>query len=189
MTSTDTIAEINTVAIVDADVLFEQIYREHFDAIFRYVWYRTFNRALTEDIVAETFLRAWRHLAGFTDIRGGMPAWLTTIARNLVADHFKRAIVRAEVSIAGTEMRDSDDLAPPVDDDVLAGITVAAVRAAVLRLNDHQRACITLRYLDGLSIAETADAMCIAEGAVKTLQWRAIKTLAADWNLKRTVTA
>lgn len=104
-------------------------------------------------------------------------AWLVTIARNLVADHYKSGRVRLEVTTAET-----DDPVTRQEDGpeqvVLASMTHGIVRTALRELSDDQRECIVLRFLHGLSVAETAVAMGRNSGAVKALQYRAVRALA-----------
>ena len=64
------------------------------------------------------------------------------------------------------------------EDAVLQGLTNAELMACVAQLGDEQRECIALRFLQGLSVAETAAAMGKKDGAVKALQHRAVKRLA-----------
>lgn len=154
---------------------FGELYRAYADTVFRYVYYRVSTRALAEDLTSETFVRALRRITTFTWQGRDFGAWLVTIARNLIADHFKCSRHRMEVSTG--EMLDGDEATPPVDTAVLAGLTATAVRAAVARLNQAQRECVTLRFLQGLTVAETALLMGKNEGAIKTLQYRAVRTL------------
>ncbi len=103
-------------------------------------------------------------------------AWLVTIARNLVADHFKSSRFRLEVTTG--EMLDSNECERSPEDSVLESLSNAALLEAVHRLNPQQRECVRLRFLQGLSVAETARIMGKNEGAIKTLQYRAVRTLA-----------
>lgn len=155
---------------------FGQVWVLYQDTVFRFVYYRVTTRALAEDLTSDTFLRALRRIETFDWQGRDFGAWLVTIARNLIADHFKSARHRAEVSTG--EMLDSDEIEPSPEQEVLDGISNAALHDAVHRLNDLQRECITLRFLQGLSVAETATAMGKNEGAVKTLQYRAVRTMA-----------
>jgi RNA polymerase sigma-70 factor (ECF subfamily) len=62
--------------------------------------------------------------------------------------------------------------------EVLAGLTNAALLDAVKQLNPEQQECIVLRFLQGMSVAETAAVLGKNEGAIKALQYRAVKALA-----------
>ena len=154
---------------------FAQLYDRYVDTIHRYVYYRVASRQLAEDLTSETFLRALRRIETFTWQGRDFGAWLVTIARNLVADHLKSSRFRLEVTTA--EMVDSDHVESP-EGEVMAAFTNAALLEAVQRLNSQQQECLVLRFLQGLSTAETAAAMGRKEGAVKALQHRAVRRLA-----------
>ena len=155
---------------------FGELYRIYCDTVFRYIYYRVSTRALAEDLTSETFVRALRRITTFSWQGRDFGAWLVTIARNLVADHFKSSRHRMEVSTG--EMLDSNEVEASPEESVLEHLSNEALLDAVHRLNDQQRECVTLRFLQGLSVAETADIMGKNEGAIKTLQYRAVRTLA-----------
>jgi len=154
---------------------FGELYRIYVDTVFRYIYYRVSTRALAEDLTSETFVRALRRITGFRWQGRDFGAWLVTIARHLVADHFRLSRHRMEVS-AG-EMLDSNEVEPSSEDSVLERLPNEALLDAVHQLNDQQRECVTLRFLQGLSVAETADIMGKSEGAVHTLSHRALHIL------------
>lgn len=167
---------------------FGELYRLYANTVFRYLYYRVSTRALAEDLTGETFVRALRRISTYEDQGREFGAWLVTIGRNLLADHFKSARHRMEIPTG--EMLDTDELAPPVDDEVLADITADALRAALADLTSaEQRECLTLRFLLGRSVAETADIMGKNEGAIKTLQYRAVRALGRDHRLTREAVA
>jgi RNA polymerase sigma-70 factor (ECF subfamily) len=155
---------------------FAELYDRYLDTIFRYVYYRVGSRPLAEDLTSETFLRALRRIGTFTWQGRDFGAWLVTIARNLVADHFKSSRFRLEVTTG--EMLDADEVQDGPESMVMEAFTNAALIEAVKRLNAQQQECLVLRFLQGLSVAETARIMGKNEGAIKTLQYRAVRTLA-----------
>jgi RNA polymerase sigma-70 factor (ECF subfamily) len=155
---------------------FAQLYDNYFDTVYRYIYYRVGGRAVAEDLTSETFLRALRRIGTFTWQGRDFGAWLVTIARNLVADHFKSSRFRLEVTTG--EMLDANEVEASPEDCVLESLSNAALLDAVHKLNPQQQECVTLRFLQGLSVAETAQIMGKNEGAIKTLQYRAVRTLA-----------
>ncbi|MEF9905533.1 ECF subfamily RNA polymerase sigma factor, BldN family [Streptomyces sp. P9-A2] len=155
---------------------FGRLYDQYSDTVYRYIYYRVGSKANAEDLTSETFLRALRRIGTFTWQGRDFGAWLVTIARNLVADHFKSSRFRLEVTTG--EMLDANEVARSPEDSVLEYLSNAALLDAVQRLNPQQRECVTLRFLQGLSVAETARVMGKNEGAIKTLQYRAVRTLA-----------
>ncbi|MFC9500324.1 ECF subfamily RNA polymerase sigma factor, BldN family [Streptomyces sp. NPDC056982] len=155
---------------------FGRLYDQYSDTVYRYIYYRVGGKATAEDLTSETFLRALRRIGTFTWQGRDFGAWLVTIARNLVADHFKSSRFRLEVTTG--EMLDANEVERSPEDSVLESLSNAALLDAVHRLNPQQQECVTLRFLQGLSVAETAKVMGKNEGAIKTLQYRAVRTLA-----------
>lgn len=155
---------------------FGSLYDRYAELVFRYVYYRVGSHQLAEDVVSETFLRALRRLDSFTWQGRDFGAWLVTIARNIVADHFKSSRYRLEVTTA--DMLDSDRVEESPEHTVLRSFTNVALIQAVKELGPEQQECIVLRFLQGLSVAETARIMGRNEGAVKALQYRAVRALA-----------
>ena len=154
---------------------FAQLYDAYVDTVFRYVLVRVANRSLAEDLTSETFLRAMRRIDSFTWQGKDIAAWFVTIARNLIADHVKSARFRFEVTTA--DMRDADERIDAPDDEVLTRLRDDKLVAAIKGLGSDQAECITLRFLQGLSLADTARVLGKSEGAVKQLQLRATRTL------------
>jgi RNA polymerase sigma-70 factor (ECF subfamily) len=155
---------------------FAKLYDKYVDMVFRYVLFRVGDRELAEDVTSETFLRALRRIGSVTYQGRDVGAWFVTIARNLVLDHVKSSRFRLEVATA--EVDDSQRVEFGPEQQVLARVTTDALLACIEQLGDDQRECIALRFLQGLSVAETAEVMRRNEGAVKALQHRAVRRLA-----------
>ncbi len=155
---------------------FGLVYDSYVDQIYRYLYYRVGSHALAEDLTSETFLRALRRIDTFTYTGKDIGAWFTTIARNLVTDHVKSSRFKLEVTTA--DMLDADRADGGIEQEVLDRMQNAALLDAVKQLKPEQQECIVLRFLQGLTLAETAGVMARSEGAVKQLQLRAVRALA-----------
>jgi RNA polymerase sigma-70 factor (ECF subfamily) len=158
---------------------FGLIYDRYMDTVFRFIYFRVGSRPLAEDLTADTFLRALKRIGSFTWQGRDLGAWLVTIARNLVADHFKSGRYRLEVTTGDVLDADKADRGPEGSPEaaVVDHITNVALLRAVKQLNPEQQECIVLRFLHGFSVAETAQAMGKNEGAIKALQYRAVRAL------------
>jgi len=154
---------------------FAEIYDQYVDQVFRYLSFRVGNRSLAEDLTSETFLRALRRISAVSWQGRDLGAWLVTIARNLVADHYKSSRYRVEVTIA--DMRDADRAEDGPESEVLDRLTNVALLDAVRQLSAEQQECIVLRFLQGMSVTETAQVMGKNDGAIKALQYRAVRSL------------
>jgi RNA polymerase sigma-70 factor (ECF subfamily) len=160
----------------DADA-FGQLYDRYVDLVFRYAYHRLADRATAEDITSETFVRALRRLDSLTYQGRDVGAWLVTITRNLVLDHLKSSRHRMEV--VTDDLRQADRATDGPETAVLERLTNVALLRCVRQLGAEQQECVVLRFLQGLSVAETAAIMGKNEGAIKALQHRAIRRLAS----------
>jgi RNA polymerase sigma-70 factor, ECF subfamily len=154
---------------------FAVLYDRHVTSVYRYVYHRVGDRALAEDLTSETFLRALHRIGTFTWQGSDVGAWLVTIARNLIIDRYRSARYRLEVTT--DQPFDAVEVDGP-EDTVLDRMHSMALIAAVKLLTAQQQECVALRFLEGYTIAETARIMGKSEGAVKTLQLRAVRALA-----------
>jgi RNA polymerase sigma-70 factor (ECF subfamily) len=155
---------------------FGQLYDHYHGSVYRFVYYRSRSVTLAEDLTSETFLRALRGMAGFRWQGKDFGAWLMTIARNLCTDHFKAGRTRLEQTTE--DMGAHDDATEGPENEVLASLTNEVLLDGLRRLSDEQRDCLIMRFLQGLSIAETAEVLGRSEGAVKQLQLRGVRNLA-----------
>jgi RNA polymerase sigma-70 factor, ECF subfamily len=172
--------EDEVVALVDRardgdPEAFASLYDRYVDRVYRFVVYRVGgDAALAEDITSEVFLRALRKIKGFTWQGRDVGAWFLTIARNLVLDHFKSGRFRLEM--VGAEASPDVD-AVDAEDEALARVSQADLYRAIQQLGNEQQEVIYWRFLQGYSVNETAAAMGKSDGAIKALQYRAVKAL------------
>ncbi len=132
-----------------------------------------------DDLVNETFLRAWRSLQQFRWQGTDPVAWILVIARNLAADYWSLARNRRE--LAAEDPAIFAQVAPHqrgADDIVIDLVEAERLRDALQTLPPAQRQCLELRFLGERSVRETAVAMGRQDAAVRSLQLRALKSLA-----------
>lgn len=157
---------------------FAALYDRYLDQVYGYIRRRVGRREVAEDLCSEVFLNALRSIGSFTWQGPDPGAWLIAIARNRLRDHYKSATVRRE------EIRDASTGPPRVDprqtpESTAMGRDVAlSLGRALELLSDDHREVLELRFLHELSVAETAEVMERTVGAVKALQYRALRALA-----------
>lgn len=155
---------------------FGMLYERYVDQVYRYILVRVGSAATAEDLTSETFLRALRRIDSFRWQGKDIAAWFITIARNLIADHAKSARFRLELSTG--DMLDADTrVGAGPDEEVLQRERDARLIEGVKRLKPDQAECLVLRFLEELTLAETAEVLGRSEGAVKQLQLRAVRAL------------
>jgi RNA polymerase sigma-70 factor (ECF subfamily) len=157
---------------------FGQLYDHYVGGIYRFIYYRVGSAQLAEDLTSETFVRGLRAVNRFSWQGKDFGAWLTTIARNLITDHFKSS--RSRLEIVSDSVPETRQSPPTPEDEVLSLVSNEILLAAVNDLPEEQRDCILMRFMQGLSIAQTAAALGRSEGAVKQLQLRAVRRLAKN---------
>jgi RNA polymerase sigma-70 factor, ECF subfamily len=151
------------------------LYDQHYPLIFRYLRARLGDRHAVEDLTGEVFQRMLSALHGYRP--QGLPfrAWLFRIAHNLLIDHYRRdgRGVVVEWDEAAQPIDHSTDPAARIEQT----LTLEQTYRALAELDDHQRDVVTLRFLSGLSLRETALALGKSEDAIKALQRRGLAAL------------
>jgi RNA polymerase sigma-70 factor (ECF subfamily) len=148
-----------------------QIHDHYYPEIYRYALYRTSDSAVAEDIAGEAFLRLLDALhkgrAPQTTLRG----WLFGVASNLVADHFRRA------PRENTPLNELATAPETPSAQAEENLRRSGVQAAIRRLTMEQQEVLALRFGDGFSVEQTAEALGKTVTAVKALQFRALEAL------------
>ena len=153
---------------------FARLYDAYVEHIYRYIYFRVTDDALAEDLTSQVFLKAWEHFDRYQP--GGSPflAWLYTIARNQVIDHYrthKESVPLDEAVALPAEVQG-------VSEQVEAHFELQAMRDAMQFLTEEQQQVLILKFMAGLKTHEIARMMKKGEGAVRALQMRALQTLA-----------
>jgi RNA polymerase sigma-70 factor (ECF subfamily) len=133
-----------------------------------------------DDLVNETFLRAWRNLQQFKWQGTDPMAWMMVIARNLAADYWSLARNRREMATEDPAIFGQPTPGRGADDIVIDLVEAERLRDMVKQLPPAQRQCLELRFLGERSVRETAEVMGRGDDAVRSLQLRALRSLAGS---------
>ena len=151
---------------------FEKSYEEFSDAIFRFCYFRLFDRDVAKDATQEVFCRVWEYLASGKTIEN-MRAFLYRVARNHLIDMRRRPspVSLEELAEVGFDpaSRDFDQL------EVGAELNIALKRIQELSKNDQE--VITMRFVDGLGPQEIAEAIGESANVVSVRLHRALSEL------------
>jgi RNA polymerase sigma-70 factor, ECF subfamily len=152
---------------------FGELYDRYAGQIYRFVRSRVHDDGLAEDITAEVFLSALRHIKGYRDEGRPFSCWLYRIAVNTVASHYRRQ--RAPVSLD----EQLDLAAPLIDplDEVVARERLRRVWQAVYGLPAQQRAAMILKFSDDLTMEDIGAVLGKSAAAAKLLIYRAVQRL------------
>ena len=155
--------------------------RTYSDVAFRTAYVITGSAADAEEAAQDGFLKARRAFGSF---RPGAPLrpWLLTIVANEARNRVRTAKRRADIELRFAKAAAEGDAAPSPDAVVLAGLDRDRLAAAVRRLADDDRRVIALRYFLQLSVSETAAALGVPEGTVKSRLSRALTRLREEFD-------
>src|SRR5215207_2370728 len=149
----------------------EELYLIHFDRIYSYLHISVGNRHDAEDLTTQTFLRMLESIARFKQGKAPFSAWLFRIAHNLAMDHF-RATRRWQPEEDVPEPRDSAEVS--AEDAALHEIGRQSMLELIDRLSHEQQQVLTLKFVFNFGNQEAASILGKSEGAVKSLQHRAL---------------
>jgi len=141
---------------------FDEIYRRHVQAVFRFAMRCVSRRDLAEDLTSEAFLALYRNIDHIDESQ--LPGWLLTVVRNRARDHWRRRAVEERY----LETLDAPAVeAPPLERWILDSPG----------LKPLHRTCLMLRYVHGMSRSEIASTLALTETQVKGLLQYALELL------------
>lgn len=152
---------------------FVTLYESNYVSVYNYAYYRVHDAAIAGDIAAEVFARMVEKIHRFTYSSKPILAWLYTIARNLVIDYQRRQQRQGAEPIY--DLLVSREPGPL--EMTASALTRRDLSGALQHLTDEQQQVILLKFVEGHSNAEVGRRIGKSEGAVKSLQHRALAAL------------
>ncbi len=166
---------------------YERLYTKYSDKVFNYFWYRTgHDKMLSEDLMQETFLRAFQHLQQFNIQGYSYLTYLITIAHNVLVDHYRKP---KSIPIEAIE-----DMPYEINADIENKSDVEALWRAIQDLPQSNRDNLIMKYQQNMSIRDIAIVTGTTENAVKLSLSRtkhklrehpSVKTIAGFADIKR----
>lgn len=163
------LALINRARVGNA-AAFGQLYDAYIKKIYDFIFYKTMQQDLAEDICSEVFMKAWKNISSFKD--GSFAAWIYKIARNTIIDHYRKQKPNSNIEDYW-DLEDDTDLPEEIDKNLRLG----KIRQALSELKSRDREIIIMRLWLDLSFADIAQRLEQKEGAVKMSFSRAIVRL------------
>ena len=165
---------------------FVQLYRRHYDVIFRYCVHRLFDRAAAEDVASEVFLKMVENLHRFKGTESQFRNWLYRIATNAVNNHLRKTNRRK--SLLKTAFEQANDQTADCEE---SSKKLVLLREAMLALKPRYQTIITLRFFENMKLNEIAEVLGGSPGTVRSQLARALarlrKKLAAELTEKSEV--
>ena len=170
----------------DDGTAFVQLYRSHYDAVFRYCAHRLFERTKAEDVTSEVFLKVIENINGFKGNEKQFHCWLYRIATNNVNNHLRKTARRNRLLKFAREHSNSQDV-----DGVVPADKLTLLREAVFTLKPRYQTIITLRFFENMKLTEIAEVLGSSPGTVRSQLTRSLaklrKVLAAEFAEKSEV--
>jgi RNA polymerase sigma-70 factor (ECF subfamily) len=153
---------------------FTELYEMYARQVYSYLYFRLNRHAHeAEDLTADVFLMVYERIGSYQEQGVPFTAWLFRLAHNLLIDHIRSRPrypqVGLEAAVAVAE--------PSTARELERRLTVDQLRGALVKLTDEQQQVVILRFVQGLSVAETALAVGKTDEAVKKLQARGLMAL------------
>lgn len=152
----------------------EQLYRDHSDRVYRYIFLLIRHKENAEDLTQETFYKAFKNLNSFNH-QSSVSTWLLKIARNVTYDHFRRKKIIQFFSFENGDDFASDKATP--EDIAEQKEQSSRLHNALNALKRDYREVLLLRKVNECSIKETAYILGWTEAKVKTKMARALEAL------------
>jgi len=152
----------------------EELYLIHFDRIYSYLHMSVGNRHDAEDLTTQTFLKMLESIGRFRWQAAPFSAWLFRIAHNLAMDHF-RARRRWQPEEEVPEPPGSEE--PSAEFEAMQSIGRQSMMELIERLSPEQQQVLTLKFVFNFPNADVATILGKTEGAIKSLQHRALGSL------------
>jgi RNA polymerase sigma-70 factor (ECF subfamily) len=149
------------------------MFDEYYGRIARYAYARTGDRASSEDIASEVFVKALKALPSYRERGLPMGAWLFRIARNLVVDFLRQRSKKQTVPLEGLDLPSGADPEHVAE----TRLEMERVERAMKALTPAQQEVIRLRFLAELSSKETASVLKKSDGSVREMQSTAVARL------------
>jgi RNA polymerase sigma-70 factor (ECF subfamily) len=155
---------------------FDELYQHYLDAIYAYIHRRMSHRETAEDLTSVTFIKALERIRTFHPDRGNFSAWIYSIARNTLTDHFRTK----------RDITDIDSmLGLASGDDSTARVSLSAekakLREAMAHLDPLKREIVLLRIWEDLSYKDIAAIVGKSEGNCKVIFSRAVDALRSEF--------
>jgi RNA polymerase sigma-70 factor, ECF subfamily len=163
---------LETTDMIESTDDFEAVYQAHAQSIYRFLFWRTRDNELSEDLTSNVFEKAWRARSSFHG--GSVKAWLYRIARNTLTDHWRK---KRELFIADTDELDASATDDHLDEALDQAAAVQELQKALAKLPDDMRAVVTLRFISGMPCKAVAEQLRLSESNVRVIQYRALRKL------------
>ncbi len=152
--------------------IFSQIYDDHVEKIYRFIFFKVSSQEIAQDLCSETFLKAWQ---SFKDKKIDNPqAFLYQIARNLVIDHYRE---KGRTQTVSAEFVSIIDPEQDLEKKTLQDSDLTSIQAVLAEIKPEYQEIIVYHYINDLTVPEIAKILNKSQGAVRVTIHRALKAV------------
>ncbi|AXF57336.1 RNA polymerase sigma factor SigX [Salicibibacter kimchii] len=162
-----------------ADHTFDRLYEQYHQSIYQFIYYMVRDRNVAEELVQDVYIKVLGSYKNF-DGKSNEKTWLFSIAKHLAIDYIRKENRQKRKwfgTIVSNEKIDAHDPAPLPEEIAVEKDEVRAVYEALGTCSLAYRQVLILRFIQSLSVKETAESLGWSESKVKTTQHRAIQQL------------
>jgi RNA polymerase sigma-70 factor, ECF subfamily len=168
-------AELAERASMHDQAAFAELYSTYVDKIYKYLFYKVGNATEAEDLCEQVFLKAWEAIGRYRWCGYPFSSWLYKLAHNLVVDHYRTR--RDSMPLNDVVLTPEEGIDP--EQALHVAVETAELKAAISQLTSEQKQVIALKFIEGYKNNEIAEMMNKKEGAIRALQYRALRSLQA----------
>jgi len=151
------------------------LHQRFYQPVARYIQFKVGHPQTVEDLCGEVFVRLLEALKRGQSWRESPQGWIMGIARHVVTDYYRKRERMPEVKL-NERLAAADESTPPQQ--AILNERKRQLKEAIEQLTDEQRDVILMRFMEGIDIRGVAQAVNKTPGAVKGLQYRALRALA-----------
>lgn len=150
---------------------FKGFYNQHFDRVYRFIFFRVSSKEVAEDLTSEVFISALKHFHKY-DSTKSTTAWIMTITRNRLKNHWRDRRVETDVDEVAFMLKGEDgrETLERTGDEII-------LRKALDELQPKDRQLVEMKYLIGYGYKDMAEILEKSVGALKVETHRAMKKL------------
>ncbi len=152
---------------------FGQLYDEHHERIYRFIYLKVRGKEEAEDLTHQVFLSAWQNIKQYALKNLPFSSWLYRIARNKVIDYYRLRKQTVNIEAVKNVIPAETDILASADTDM----ETRAIHSAISGLTPEQQDVVIMRFVEDMPIKEVARSIGKTVGAVKLIQFRAISKL------------
>ncbi|OIO46255.1 hypothetical protein COU05_03740 [bacterium (Candidatus Gribaldobacteria) CG10_big_fil_rev_8_21_14_0_10_37_21] len=153
---------------------FTKIYDNQVEKIYRYVFLKTGNVEIAEDITSQVFVKGWRKFKSLGAVENEN-AYLFKIAKNEIVDHYRKTTKYKIVSVSN--VAEISEEVPTLEEEQQVKSEIKIAKDLLTQLKDDYQDVLILRYVDGYEVPEIALMMDKTEANVRVMMHRALKEL------------